>query len=79
MRDTFTGAFTRDIFLFLDGRSAACYTMEFHAPHTVQRPDQRGLSLPHSVQKNTVLAFIFHPSFVQYWQKPAAMAAAMCS
>ena len=79
MRDTFTGVLGRDIFPLLAGRSAACSTMEFHAPHTVQRPDHLGLSLPHSVQKNTVLAFIFHPSFVQYWQKPAAMAAAMCS
>lgn len=32
--------------------------MEFHAPHALHRPDHFGLSLPHSVQKKTVFAFI---------------------
>ena len=61
MLDTFTGDFGRDIFPFFTVRSGACSTMEFHAPHTVQRPDHLGLSLPHSVQKNTVFAFIDSP------------------
>ena len=61
MRDTFTGVLGRGVLLFLLGRSVACSTMEFHAPQTVQRPDHLGLSLPHSVQKNTVFAFISIP------------------
>ena len=61
MRDTFTGILALGVLPPLDARSAACSTMEFHAPHTVHLPDHLGLSLPHSVQKNTVFAFMTIP------------------
>ena len=35
----------------------ACSTSVFHAPQLGQRPAHLGVSLPHSVQKNTLFAF----------------------
>ena len=40
-----------------DGAEGAS-TIVFHAPHAGQRPNHFPVSLPHSVQKNTLLAFI---------------------
>ena len=47
-------------------------TIEFQAPHAGHCPCQRGVSLPHSRQTNTVLDFIFRSSSLQPFGQRAA-------
>ena len=70
MVDAFTVYAIRCVLPLLAGRSAGCSTMEFHAPHTAQRPAHLGLSLPHSVQKKTVFAFMLFPRSYSIGSKP---------
>ena len=58
MGDAFTALAAAALRLPLAVLLSTCSTMEFHAPHALHRPDHFGLSLPHSVQKKTVFAFI---------------------
>ena len=62
MRSAFTVVEKTDFLPLFTGLSV-CSTMVFHAPQAGQRPDHLGVSLPHSVQKKTVFAFMDIPLF----------------